>query len=185
MYNNVTNTCEKKNQETILLFDVDNTIGVSEYEKPGTTLRPCLISLLDMLQKKIFNIEIGLLSTRGKEFLEHQLEDPKELQPIKNYINKKLIFSTDELKDEEFYQFFKREEYADYLKNHPLITKELREEEMYSLMDGQNMGKLERLKQVHKNNSNSNIISVDDALFPAYLKNGVSLHEAGKGGFWI
>lgn len=74
--------------ESILLLDIDETIGTPDWPDDKTLitiLRPALLPLLREISSP--NLHVGFLSTRGKEAMEAQLDDPQHLAPLRQYID--------------------------------------------------------------------------------------------------
>lgn len=81
--------------ESILLFDIDETIGTPDFPDDKThitILRPSLLPLLKEISSP--GLQIGFLSSRGKEAIEQQLDDPQHLASVRQYINPAHIYSS-------------------------------------------------------------------------------------------
>lgn len=98
----VDSVLEGSNKTALLLWDVDGTLGYGLGQEKGqvrTVLRPVIKSLFaeflnPLIKEKKLNM--GLMSTRGKQALTEQLEDPQNLQPLKPYFNRRFIFSAND-----------------------------------------------------------------------------------------
>jgi hypothetical protein len=182
---------ENPDNKVKLLFDIDETIGRAQFsengrEVIGTLLRPSLLSLLEYIKSNLQNIEFGILSTRGVANLKQQLEDPKHLAPIKNFLTESAVYSTEEVSPSFELDDVSRD--TKFLKNHPLIdlektatvdAKEINESTIYNLgLYSADFQKLAIIQKISQQEPKTAIIPVDDYIFPKYIKRGVYLKNA-------
>lgn len=179
-------------QETILLFDIDETIASPRMDNNHyiSVIRPAVLVLFSNYLNQYITtgkLRVGLLSTRSKDAMIQQLDAEDNLLPIANTIDQELVFSTKDnakynegnttdviaqshssagsgiLKDESI-----QEDSADYL----------------MFVEGDRV-KLDRLQTIRDEYPQQNIIAVDDMVFPRNLNEdkgvfGVSLKRNGE-----
>lgn len=177
--------------ETVILFDIDETIGTPDFlpdNRMVTLLRPSLIPLLTALSAP-HRRHIGFLSSRGKETMIRQLEDPEHLASLRKYVDVSYIFSSRE--EQELY-YVSMDELGDKLKEafggeNGIIDERLlgKDSEFdYPSLPG-DYTKLAVLKRIrHEMTGERAIVVVDDFEYPKYLDArrgmyGIPLRESG------
>ncbi|MDP3955626.1 MAG: hypothetical protein Q8Q18_00060 [bacterium] len=161
---------EYRNNSKVILFDIDETIGVYNHKTKSTTLRPSLSPVLNYLQEESF--KIGIYSSRAKQSLLAQLGDSNQLQSIARYIDTDLVFSSREEKmpmyttssDQGFEQLLI--EYGD--NKHILNRESIMKDKQVFFTQG-DLTKIVGLSKIKEQLQDVAIISVDDFLFPQYL----------------
>lgn len=86
---------ERTRGKTLLLFDVDETIGSVVFTDGNTSktlLRPSLVPLLESLKAR--GVSVGLLTNRGQDILQGQLSESDQLGPIASYLDRTHIYSS-------------------------------------------------------------------------------------------
>lgn len=177
---------EKSRSERVLLFDIDETIGTPDFPDDNTLitiLRPSLMPLLSEISAP--NLRIGFLSTRGKEAMEQQLQDPQHLAPLRQYIDPAYVYSArgerelmcrfDELGEKLKEEFGGESGVID----EDLLGRD--GEHDYPRLPGDQV-KLRVLKKMRGELEGKAVVVVDDFSYPKYLntKNGfygVALRE--------
>lgn len=157
--------------DIIILFDIDETIGV--YYTTGenntiTKLRPSLFPLLNELKSK--GLKIGFISSRGREAMLEQLQKENNLAPINAYIDKNLVFSS------RGYRTRSSDEFARILietfggKKGILNDDLLRSANEYELPSGNgDQQKITLLQEIKETNPDKKIIAIDDCDYPRFL----------------
>lgn len=177
---------EAKSSERILLFDIDETIGTVEFQDNHTfitILRPSLLPLLAEISAS--DLHIGLLSSRSKEGIEQQLQDPQHLAALRQYIDPAYINSSREEKEldcplDELGERLKKEFGGkDGVIDKNLIGRD--SENDFPQLPG-DQTKLSVLKKKREEWKNKTVIVVDDFMYPRYLDTkkgfyGVALKE--------
>lgn len=165
-----------------LLFDIDGTILKVDIEAgKKTTIRPSLTALLEHIRSSNCEdkkIEFGFITTRGKEQVLDQLQDNACLDLIQSFINREFVFSTDDLSSADF-SGMDDEARKNYLVEHPLTEKSKIDQETIYNLDDQDWRKLEILRRLHRQNPGLAVMAVDDAKYPAHIRNGVLLRDEG------
>ena len=172
--------------EVIALFDVDETIGSPEvYEdRVETKLRPSLILVFERIRDA--RGKIGFISSRGKEAILTQLQEPHNLEPIAKYIDKSLVYSShNEVGDEDSQRFIKviKKKYVEGGIVNSAIVDSVDPYELPTTVGDQK--KFAVLRNIKTEHSDQSIIVVDDARYPKFLSRanklfGVILtHEEG------
>lgn len=88
---------EERGSDSVLLLDIDDTIGMtrpSEEDPFALLLRPSLVPVLERVRS--FGLKIGFISNRTKEDMELQLRDAGYLDSLRKYIAPEHIYSTRE-----------------------------------------------------------------------------------------
>lgn len=184
----------RSDREIIVLFDLDETLVSpkrDQQEKLISIVRPSAEPLFnDYLNTLIESqrVKAGFLSTRGKEAMVSQLSDPDNLLQLARFIDTSLVYSTEDL--EEVYEHGntweiiarKHSSKGSGLLQDDSVQEQSPDHYMYS--DG-DWYKLDCLQHIKKSHPDSNIIVVDDLLFPKNLNEsqgvyGVSLQNKGK-----
>lgn len=177
---------EAKSSERILLFDVDETIGTIDFQDDNTfttILRPSLLPLLAEISAP--DLHIGLLSSRGKEAMEQQLQDPQHLAALWQYIDPAYINSSRGEKElhcplDQLGERLKKEFGG---KNGVIDENLIGRDSQYDFphLSG-DQTKLMVLKKKRDEWKNKTVIVVDDFMYPKYLDTkkgfyGVALKE--------
>lgn len=95
IYDKVQALTQESPKEIILLFDIDDTIGIVRGDK--FIVRPSFGSFLEELKAKFPNIRIGILSNRPLERLNEQISDPEtaySFAEVGKYFDKDLVYSS-------------------------------------------------------------------------------------------
>ena len=179
---------DARRRERVLLLDIDETIGTPDWPDDKTLitiLRPSLIPLLNQISAP--DLHIGFLSSRSKEALERQLQDPRHLALIRQYIDPTYIYSSRD--ERELHCSF--EELGEKLKEQfggesGVIDENLlgRDSEYdYPELPG-DQTKLMVLKKRREELAGKAVVVVDDFNYPKYLNTkegfyGVALREKG------
>lgn len=160
--------------KVMILFDIDETIGVSNFSSNGsvvTKLRPSLIPLLKQLKE--LDVEIGFLSSRSKEVMEEQLKDGQNLAPIGDYVDKELVFSSEQYDDSTDTEDELNKNFGsrNSIINNTLVQEKGGYEEF---MTGEKQ-KIYALRDIRNQYLEKSIIVVDDFGYPRFLneENGI------------
>jgi len=179
---------ERTHGKTLILFDVDETIGSAVYTSGNTfktLLRPSLVPLLESLKAR--GVSIGLLTNRGQDALQGQLSESDQLAPIASYLDRTHIYSSRgravEQSGEEIAALLKTEEISG---GQGVLDKKLLSEnvEYTALGASGDWEKIFVLQELKEKNPDTAIIAVDDFQYPRFLNSragfyGVSLHDSG------
>jgi flagellar biosynthesis/type III secretory pathway chaperone len=178
---------ERSPGNAIVLFDIDETIGTANFDEGKdlvTKLRPSLIPLLEKF--KTLNLEVGFLSSRGKESMDKQLGDENNLGPIKEYVNPNLVFSSRKYSSGDSRNFRDKLHEGSY----EVIDVSLveAEGEFGGPTTNGEQQKIKALQEIKEQNPEKSFVVVDDINYPKFLneKNGifgVSLAD-GNGAFY-
>lgn len=135
--NRVLNSTQKR---VVLLFDIDDTIGVSKVpEIEPTMFRPSVIPLIKLLSKYC---TVGLLSNR-------LALNRCDLHDIHDLLDSMMIFSS-------------RDASVIYNNEAIKIKEDLLRKEKLSLMDTSNLNKLVRLEVLNQAHENCFFVAIDD-----------------------
>lgn len=175
---------ETPNAEHKILFDIDDTIAEPKYgdeeEKIplstlpiGTYVRPIVKTVFENIQKLYPKTKIGIITTRPREILTQNLGEKEHLAQIDPYIDRESIFTTE---TSELKPPFTFEEVKKHLGTMPIERNDKDMELLAATLSmGDEIQKLDVLKNLRSDQSNTELMVVDNARFPNHLKYGVSL----------
>lgn len=161
----------ERNKKILMLFDVDETIGKAFYDKKNvfhTVIRPAFLLIMKRLQdlRTTGKVDVGLLTTRGE--LRKQLEDPENLQPIKEIIHPDHLYSARGVTlgyDNEN----GCEVLEDRSKESSVLRTNILENEAFQLRNSGTLKKLTLLQEIRVKNSGKLFLVVDDDRYPSFL----------------
>lgn len=138
------------NQENIILFDLDETIVNRDSESGDDYVRTSFFDLYKFIKSNFDNIDFWILSSRGKENLDLQLES-WSLSHIKELFNGNHIYSSREIQDYYFendaFNPWKDKSYASW-----------------------HVNKSNAFHKIIVNDESTNYILVDDVIDPIFEK---------------
>lgn len=188
--------------EGTALFDIDETLARTRVAGGGaarhgeikynTIVRPAASHVLEYIKDAGFSI--GFITTRGpsEDLLNQALNDPKNLSPLKNYINPARIYSTkdqrvreEKIKTDCRGMDSEREKFFDYLLRGALVRPDCTDSEKSELVSSGVFEKMLTLSAVKREfDENTALIVADDLAYPLALNEegglyGVELHWTG------
>lgn len=170
---------DTNNKTSIILFDIDETIGKALFDKKGnfsgTLLRPALLPLLEHIQQKFPHVEIGFITTRSKEGVMDQLEDEHQFASIKKFLSLNRMYS---VARQEVYM--STDEQSEFIKNSPVINQASVTEETEWHLNSGDILKLKVLEELQLKEPHTGVLAVDDFQYAGLLKRGVCLNRKGK-----
>jgi hypothetical protein len=174
-------------EKFLTLFDINETIGSRVNDKAGnpkTILRLSLVPVLDYLKKT--GGSVGFLSSRDCGRTIECVDEKNHFAGIKDYLDKKYIFSSREEKCDFDSVRFEEEINKEFGGEKGIVDDSI----VDSIDEGgcpstvDDMQKLSALKKIRSKIKNTPILSVDNSRFPKLLNNrngmyGVSLYDSG------
>ncbi len=182
---------ERGVENSVVLFDVDNTIGFAAVDMNSNTistiLRPTTLLLIEKL--KSLGIEkFGLLTNRPKDALTEQLKDEKHLKAVDPFLDPTFVFSTRDIGGDCDSHEFKEDPEAvikeRLSRNDEEPIPEFFDQEKLAKRSGDfdfglpgNVEKIFALQKFCKKElAGKNVLVIDDFTYPMYLNNKIGLY---------